>query len=99
MQRQRNSHEQGHQEYRVRCSAFRLASAAPAATHAQTKAQGNGKVIEEIVARVNNEIITLSDYEKAQAQLHEEVDHDCSDLHSRSQGSMYAERTEESAAR
>jgi peptidyl-prolyl cis-trans isomerase SurA len=69
-----------------------LAWAAPAATHAQTKAQGNGKVIEEIIARVNNEIITLSDYEKAQAQLHEEVDHDCSTCTPDRKEAMYAER-------
>jgi len=69
-----------------------LAWAAPAVTHAQTKAQGNGKVIEEIIARVNNEIITLSDYEKAQAQLHEEVDHDCSTCTPDRKEAMYAER-------
>jgi peptidyl-prolyl cis-trans isomerase SurA len=54
-----------------------IACAASAPMRAQSKTQGNGKVIEEIIARVNNEIITLSDYEKAQAQLHEEVQHDC----------------------
>jgi peptidyl-prolyl cis-trans isomerase SurA len=40
-------------------------------------AQGKGKVVEEIIARVNNEIITLSDYKKAEATLKEEVAQDC----------------------
>ncbi len=30
-------------------------------------------VVEEIVARVDNEMITLSDYQKADAALHEEI--------------------------
>jgi len=36
-----------------------------------------GRVIEEIVARVNNEIITLSDYQKADAALEDETRQDC----------------------
>ncbi|MGA3292689.1 MAG: peptidylprolyl isomerase [Candidatus Acidiferrales bacterium] len=36
-----------------------------------------GAVIEQIVARVNNEIITLSDYQKAAVGLREEVQQDC----------------------
>jgi len=36
-----------------------------------------GRVIEEIIARVNNEIITLSDYEHAEASLAEETRQDC----------------------
>jgi peptidyl-prolyl cis-trans isomerase SurA len=46
---------------------------APAASHAQSK----GTVVEEIVARVNNQIITLSDYQKAAAGLHQEAAQDC----------------------
>ena len=45
----------------------------PAGARAQTKSV----VVEEIVARVNNYIITLSDYQKAEEQLREEVAHDC----------------------
>jgi peptidyl-prolyl cis-trans isomerase SurA len=45
----------------------------PTAAHAQTKAA----VVEEIIARVNNDIITMSDYQKADQQLREEVAHDC----------------------
>lgn len=40
-------------------------------------AQGKGKIIEEIIARVNNEIITRSDYQKAGATLKQEVAQDC----------------------
>lgn len=42
-----------------------------------TAAQTKATVVEEIVARVNNEIITLSDYEKAGAALQQEVTQDC----------------------
>jgi peptidyl-prolyl cis-trans isomerase SurA len=44
----------------------------PGAVRAQAKA-----VVEEIIARVNNDIITQSDFQKADAQLHEEISHDC----------------------
>lgn len=44
---------------------------------AVVRAQSNGRLVEEIVARVNNSIVTLADYEKAQATLREEVTHDC----------------------
>jgi peptidyl-prolyl cis-trans isomerase SurA len=40
-------------------------------------AQAKPVVIEEIVARVNNDIITLSDYEKADLSLHNEVVQNC----------------------
>jgi peptidyl-prolyl cis-trans isomerase SurA len=39
---------------------------------------GGGKVVEEIIARVNNEIITRSELEKARAQAAEEARQDCS---------------------
>jgi peptidyl-prolyl cis-trans isomerase SurA len=45
----------------------------PFAVRAQTKAT----VVEEIIARVNNDIITMSDYQRADQQLREEVAHDC----------------------
>jgi peptidyl-prolyl cis-trans isomerase SurA len=41
------------------------------------RAQTKGAVVEEIVARVNNEIITVSDYQKAMDDLQAEVEHDC----------------------
>jgi peptidyl-prolyl cis-trans isomerase SurA len=52
------------------CSAFLLAPAG-------ARAQANGTVVEEIVARVNNQIITLSDYQKAAAGLQQEAAQDC----------------------
>jgi len=50
-----------------------LALFAPAGSRAQSKPA----VVEEIVARVNNQIITMSDYQKAAAGLRQEVDQDC----------------------
>jgi peptidyl-prolyl cis-trans isomerase SurA len=46
----------------------------PPQVHAQSS---KGTVIEEIVARVNNDAITLSDVQKADQALHEEIAHDC----------------------
>jgi peptidyl-prolyl cis-trans isomerase SurA len=40
-------------------------------------AQAKGTVVEEIIARVNNEIITLSDYQKADEELKGEVAQAC----------------------
>ena len=37
----------------------------------------SGKVVEEIIARVNNEIITKSEYDKSLAQIEEETRQDC----------------------
>lgn len=46
------------------------------ATGARAQAT-KGTVVEEIVARVNNQIITLSDYQKASAGLRQEAAQDC----------------------
>ncbi|MGH9715887.1 MAG: peptidylprolyl isomerase [Candidatus Acidiferrales bacterium] len=46
---------------------------APPPSHAQDQ----GKIIEEIVARVNDRIVTLSDYNKALAALPHDVKQDC----------------------
>jgi peptidyl-prolyl cis-trans isomerase SurA len=40
-------------------------------------AESEGKVVEEIIARVNNEIITKSEYERARAQSEEDARQDC----------------------
>ena len=40
-------------------------------------AQEKGTVVEEIVARVNNQIITRSDLQKADSSMREELTHDC----------------------
>ena len=45
---------------------------------AAAAAQGkNSRIIEEIIARVNNEVVTHSDLDKARAQVKDEVQHDC----------------------
>jgi peptidyl-prolyl cis-trans isomerase SurA len=49
------------------------AALVPSGARAQTKSL----VVEEIIARVNNDVITMSDYQKAEEQLREEVAHDC----------------------
>lgn len=41
------------------------------------RAQEKGVVVEEIVARVNNEMITLSDFQKADQTLRQEIAQDC----------------------
>ena len=41
------------------------------------RGQAKAVVVEEIIARVNNEVITRSDYQKAEEQLRDEVAHDC----------------------
>jgi peptidyl-prolyl cis-trans isomerase SurA len=46
-------------------------------TAAPLAAQSKGTVVEEIVARVNNQIITRSDYQKADVTLREDVAHAC----------------------
>src|SRR6266853_4791843 len=52
--------------------------AKPKAPAAPAKANSDGgKVVEEIIARVNNEIITRSEYDKALATADEETRQDC----------------------
>lgn len=60
-------------------AAFGVAAAATVAllTPGTLRAQAKGAVVEEIVARVNNQIITLSDYNQAVGLLQGEVEHDC----------------------
>ena len=44
----------------------------------QAAPQGkNGRIVEQIIARVNNEIITSSEYAKAKSDLRTEVTQDC----------------------
>lgn len=52
--------------------------AATATKPAVKPTPGGGKVVEEIIARVNNEIITRSELEKARVQAAEEAQQDCS---------------------
>jgi len=50
---------------------------APAPTKPAVKPPTEGKVLEEIIARVNNEIITRSELDKARAQAEEDAQQDC----------------------
>lgn len=61
-----------HPAFLAAALSFGLLAAAIAA-----RAQAKSVVVEEIVARVNNDIITLSDYQKAEASLRQEVAQDC----------------------
>jgi peptidyl-prolyl cis-trans isomerase SurA len=56
------------------------------------RAQSKGMVVEEIVARVNNGAITLSDVQKADQQLHEEIVHDCQGCSSDKVEEVYKEK-------
>jgi peptidyl-prolyl cis-trans isomerase SurA len=47
---------------------------------ATLRAQSQGQIIEDIVARVNDRIITLSDYQKRLSALPQEVQQDCQSL-------------------
>ena len=49
----------------------------PAQAQPQTRDPGKGRVIEEIIARVNNEIITRSEYEKAKSSAQEDAKQEC----------------------
>jgi peptidyl-prolyl cis-trans isomerase SurA len=60
----------------------------PVLSHAQSKPS----VVEEIVARVNNQIITMSDYQKAGAGLQQEVQQDCQNCTQQQIASEVAER-------
>jgi peptidyl-prolyl cis-trans isomerase SurA len=50
-----------------------LAAMLPASVRAQTKPAPDA----DIVAHVNNDVVTLSDYQKAEQQLRDELAHDC----------------------
>jgi peptidyl-prolyl cis-trans isomerase SurA len=50
-----------------------LTALVPASVHAQAKPAADA----DIVVRVNNDVITLSDYQKAEQQLRDEAAHDC----------------------
>ncbi len=72
------------------------AQVAPTATKdakdVDMKGSGNGRVVEEIVARVNNEIISYSEYQKSEAELHDEVKQDCQGCTQDRLNAMYEDR-------
>jgi peptidyl-prolyl cis-trans isomerase SurA len=49
-------------------------------------------IVEEIIARVNNSIITLSDYQKSDTQLHEEIAHECPGCAADKMDGLYRDR-------
>ncbi len=59
---------------------------------ADVRAQAKGTVIEEIVARVNNDAITLSDVQKADQSLHDEIAHDCQGCTPEKMDELYKEK-------
>jgi peptidyl-prolyl cis-trans isomerase SurA len=61
----------------VRRSVVAAMAAAALFIPCASRAQNKATVVEEIIARVNNDVITMSDYQKADQQLREEVAHDC----------------------
>lgn len=61
---------------------------------AQTKPE-KGVVVEEIVARVNNDIITLSEFQKADASLHQEIAQDCQNCAPDKLETQYKERSKD----
>ncbi len=62
------------------------------ASYAQAEQEGKGQVVEEIIARVNNSIITLSDYQKAEAALKEEIPQECAGCTDQRIAELYQER-------
>jgi peptidyl-prolyl cis-trans isomerase SurA len=63
----------------------------PTALRAQSTST-KGTIVEEIVARVNNDIITLSDYQKAEAALRQEITQDCQNCTTERLGALFTER-------
>lgn len=63
----------------------------PSALQAQSTAT-KGTIVEEIVARVNNDIITLSDFQKAEAALRSEIAQDCQNCATERLTALYTER-------
>ncbi|HYL45878.1 MAG TPA: peptidylprolyl isomerase [Candidatus Limnocylindrales bacterium] len=63
----------------------------PPALLAQTSST-KGTIVEEIVARVNNDIITLSDYQKAEAALRQEITQDCQNCTPDRLNTLFTER-------
>jgi peptidyl-prolyl cis-trans isomerase SurA len=63
----------------------------PAGIAAQT-GQSRGAIVEEIITRVNNDIITLSDYQKANQTLRQEIAQECQACTQDKMQTLYKER-------
>jgi peptidyl-prolyl cis-trans isomerase SurA len=59
---------------------------------ASGQAKPKSVIVEEIIARVNNSIITLSDYQKADNQLREEIQHECQGCTADKMEGLYRDR-------
>jgi peptidyl-prolyl cis-trans isomerase SurA len=62
---------------RAFCILFLASAALFLFAHTGRAQSGKSVVVEEIVARVNNDIVTTSDFQKADAALHQEISQDC----------------------
>src|SRR5271155_1245842 len=72
--------------------AFFLLLPASLLAQAQAAPKPKGVIVEEIIARVNNSIITLSDFQKADASLRDEITHDCQNCAPDKLDTMYRDR-------
>jgi len=72
--------------------AFFLLLPASLLAQAQAEPKPKGVIVEEIIARVNNSIITLSDFQKADASLRDEITHDCQNCAPDKLDTMYRDR-------
>jgi len=63
----------------------------PGLATAQT-AQSKGVIVEEIITRVNNDIITLSDYQKADQTLRQEIAQECQNCTQEKMATEYRDR-------
>jgi peptidyl-prolyl cis-trans isomerase SurA len=71
----------------------------PAAEKPKPTTGENGRVVEEIIARVNNEIITKSEYDKALATAEEDAKQDCENKCTPQQLAAAADERKKSALR
>jgi peptidyl-prolyl cis-trans isomerase SurA len=69
-----------------------IAAFSIAGAQAQAQDKPHSVIVEEIVARVNNGVITLSDFQKADSTLKEEIQRDCSGCTADKMEGMYRDR-------
>ena len=69
-----------------------LAALLLASGSARGQAKPKSVIVEEIVARVNNSVITLSDFQKADNQLREEIQHECQGCAADKMEGLYRDR-------
>jgi peptidyl-prolyl cis-trans isomerase SurA len=69
-----------------------LAALPLASGSARGQDKSKSVIVEEIIARVNNGIITLSDFQKSDTQLREEIQHECTGCTADKMEAMYRDR-------